>query len=152
MNDAEQQLQGFIDKFDEDNRALIRSLRARLQRRLPGCAELVYDNYNFFVIGYSPTERPSDYIVSLAAGANGVGLSFNRGAELEDPDNVLQGSGKVNRFIRLPSPDVLQQPEVEAMIARACRLSNVPQPWQSGGKLVIRSISVKQRPRRRAGS
>ena len=152
MNDAEQQLQSFIDKFDEDNRALIRSLRAALRLRLPSCAELVYDNYNFFVIGYSPTERPSDYIVSLAAGANGVGLSFNRGADLEDPDGILQGSGKVNRFIRLPSADVLRQPEVEAMIGRACQASPVPLPWRSGDKLVIRSVSSKQRPRRRAGS
>jgi hypothetical protein len=152
MNDAKQELQSFIDKFDEDNRGLIRSLRAILRHRLPNCAELVYDNYNFFVIGYSPTERPSDYIVSLAAGANGVSLSFNRGAELEDPDGVLQGSGKVNRFVRLPSADVLQQHDVEAMIRRACAASNVPQPWRGGGKLVIRSVSSKQRPRRRAGN
>jgi hypothetical protein len=35
--------------------------------------EIVYDNYNFFVIGFSVTERPSDCILSIAAAANGVG-------------------------------------------------------------------------------
>jgi hypothetical protein len=29
-----------------------------LRQRLPTANELVYDNYNFFVIGYSSTERP----------------------------------------------------------------------------------------------
>jgi hypothetical protein len=149
MADSETQLQSFIDKFDEDNRLLIRRLRAALRLRLPSCAELVWDNYNFFVIGYSPTERPSDYIVSIAASANGASLSFNRGTELEDPKKVLQGKGKVNRFIRLPSAETLTEPDVDEMIERACGLSGVAKPWQGGGKLIIRSVSAKQRPRRR---
>ena len=135
-------------QFDAGNAALIRRLRAALGARLAGCAELIYDNYNFFVIGYSPTERPSDYIVSIAASASGAGLSFNRGAELHDPDCILKGSGKVNRFIRLPSANVLDRPEVDTMIERACDLSKVPKPWLCGGKLIIRSVSAKQRPRR----
>lgn len=150
--DAEAQLESFIDKFDPDNQALIRSIRSLLKMRLPTCAELVYDNYNFFVIGYSPSERPSDYIVSIAAAASGIGLSFNRGNELDDPDRILQGSGKVNRFVRLPSPDLLRKSEITKLIDRACELSRVPQPWNGNGKLIIRSISAKQRPRRRHGS
>ena len=59
VDNADAQVESFIDKFDPDNQALIRSTRAALRMRLRDCAELVYDNYNFFVIGYSPTERPS---------------------------------------------------------------------------------------------
>ena len=66
-------LAGFIGKFAPEHQRLIRNVRTALRRRLPTANELVYDNYNFFVIGYSPTERPSDTIVSLAAGANRVG-------------------------------------------------------------------------------
>lgn len=152
MDDAEAELQSFIDKFDACDAALIRALRAALRARLPDCAELIYDNYNFFVIGYSPTLRPSDYIVSIAASASAVGLSFNRGADLLDPDGILEGSGKVNRFIRLPSADVVARPEVNRMIERACDLSTVPKPWSVGGKVIIRSVSAKQKPRRRLRS
>ena len=49
---GEQQLAGFIKKFDSKNAALIRSVRKVLRERLPTANELVYDNYNFFVIGY----------------------------------------------------------------------------------------------------
>src|SRR5450432_3540691 len=100
---GEQQLAGFIDKFDSKNAALIRSVRKVLRKRLPSANELVYDNYNFFVIGYCSTDRPSDCILSIAAGANGVGLSFYHGATLPDPHRLLLGNGSQNRFIRIES-------------------------------------------------
>src|SRR5687768_16839566 len=87
------QLRDFIGKFDRGNQSLIRAVRRELRRRLPTATELVYDNYNFFVIGYSPTERPSDAELSMAADANGVSLYFLRGASLPDPKKVLLGSG-----------------------------------------------------------
>lgn len=143
------QVEGFIDKFDAKNAALIRQLRKALQQRMPAAHELVYDNYNFFVIGYSSTEKPSDCIVSLAANANGAGLSFYYGATLPDPHRLLQGSGNQNRFIRLPAVDALAVPEVEELIASAIAQGEVPLPASGKGKLIVRSISPKQRPRRK---
>src|SRR4051812_41073064 len=93
------QLASFIGKFDAKNQTLIRSVRTALRKRLPSANELVYDNYNFFVIGYGPTERPSDCIISIAAGASGVGLCFIHGAKLPDPTGILKGSGNQTRFI-----------------------------------------------------
>jgi hypothetical protein len=146
---GEQQLAGFIKKFDSKNAALIRSVRKVLRKRLPTANELVYDNYNFFVIGYCSTERPSDCILSIAAGANGVGLSFYHGATLPDPHRLLLGSGSQNRFIRIESAATLTRPEVEELIAAAIKHAEVPLPGSGRGKLVIRSISKKQRPRRK---
>jgi hypothetical protein len=116
---AERQVEGFIGRFDLKNAALIRAVRQALQKRRPSANELVYDNYNFFVIGYCSTERPSDCIVSMAAATNGVGLSFYYGATLPDPHKLLLGSGSQNRFIRLESAETLARPEVEELIAAA---------------------------------
>ena len=146
---AEQQLADFIEKFDSKNAALIRSVRKVLRRRLPTANELVYDNYNFFVIGYCSTERPSDCILSIAAGANGVGLSFYYGATLPDPCKLLLGSGRQNRFIRIESVATLTRPEVEALIAAAIAQGKRPLNGSGRGKLIIRSISKKQRQRRK---
>ena len=98
------QLAGFIAKFDPAMQRRIRAIRAALRKRFPTANELVYDNYNFFVIGYSSTERPSDAIVSMAANSKGVGLCFIYGASLPDPQQRLSGSGSQTRFVRLPSP------------------------------------------------
>jgi hypothetical protein len=145
----EARLAAFISKFDQKNQALIRATRKALRQRLPTANELVYDNYNFFVIGYSTTIRPSDCVVALVAGANGVSLSFYRGATLPDPQNVLLGSGRQNRFVRLPSAATLRRAEVEALIAVAVSQARTPLPASGKGTLIIRSISEKQRPRRK---
>jgi hypothetical protein len=146
---AEKQLKSFIDKFEPKHRTLIRAVRATLRRRFPTAHELVYDNYNFFVIGYGATERPSDCLISIAAAANGVGLCFIHGASLPDPAKVLLGSGKQTRFIRLESASVLERPEVQALLAAAAAQSKAALPATGRGKLVIRSVSAKQRDRRR---
>src|SRR5262245_9016829 len=147
--DAERQLQTFIDKFGAQDQRLIRAVRAALRRRLPTANELVWDNYNFFVIGYSPTERPTDSILSIAARANGVGLCFIHGASLPDPNGLLLGSGSQTRFIRLASADELAHPDVEALVAAAIARAKPPLPSRGRGQLVVRSIAAKQRPRRR---
>jgi hypothetical protein len=147
--EAERQLKGFVAKFEPKHQKLIRAVRKALRRRFPTAHELAYDNYNFFVIGYGSTERPSDAIVSMAAGANGVGLCFIHGAKLPDPHKLLLGSGNQTRFIRLESVDILARPEVEALLAVAIGRAKTPLPASRRGKLIIRSVSTKQRPRRR---
>ncbi|MEP6767045.1 MAG: hypothetical protein ABJC61_00135 [Acidobacteriota bacterium] len=146
--EAEKRLRGFIAKFTPAHQKLIRAVRKELRRRFPNADELVYDNYNFFVIGYGPTSRPSDALISIAAAANGVGLCFIRGASLPDRKKVLQGSGSQTRFLRIPSVDVLARPEVEALLAAAASLSRTPLRSSGRGQLIIRSVSAKQRPRR----
>lgn len=148
---GEQELAGFIAKFDSKHAALIRAVRRALRRRLPAAHELVYDNYNFFVIGYCSTERPSDCILSIAAGVNGVGLSFYYGATLADPHRLLLGSGSQNRFLRIESAQTLLRAEVEDLIAAAIDQAQRPLPEKGRGRLIIRSISKKQRPRRKDG-
>src|SRR5678815_3355873 len=124
MSEAEKQLKTFIDKFEPQMQARIRAARMAMRKRLPTAFELVYDNYNFFVIGYGPTERPSDALLSLACQAGGIALCFLNGAKLPDPKKVLKGSGRKVRSIKLPSVDVLDQPEV-------CLLYTSPSPRDS---------------------
>ena len=144
----EQQIVEFIAKFDPTVAKNIRACRGVLRKRMPTANEIVYDNYNFFVIGYSSTERPSDSIVSLAAAANGVGLAFIYGATLPDPSKILLGKGVQNRFIRLPNAKRLGEPEVEALLRAAIAQGKAPLPKSGKGKTIIKSISAKQRPRR----
>ena len=145
---AERQLTSFIDKFDPKHRTLIRSVRKELRKRFPTANELAYDNYNFFVIGYGPTERPSDCFISITAAASGIALCFIHGARLPDPNRILLGEGEQTRFIRLESASRLNRPEVKALLMAAVAQSKVPLPAIGGGKLII--VSKKQRPRRKA--
>jgi hypothetical protein len=142
------QVEGFIDKFDPPMARQIRACRAAVRKRLPTTIELVYDNYNFFVIGYSSTERPSDCIVTLASNAKGVGLSFYYGSTLPDPAGILQGSGTQNRFVRLRGPETLREPPVAALIDAAVAQADPAPARSGGGYTIVRSIAARQRPRR----
>jgi hypothetical protein len=143
------QLAAFIAKFDPKVAKLIRECQTELRKLLPTAIELVYDNYNFFVIGYASTERASDAILSLAAASNGVGLAFIHGASLPDPKKILLGAGKQNRFIRLPTIEPLRSPEVLTLMRAAMAQAKTPLAATGGGYRVIKSISAKQRPRRK---
>ncbi len=142
------QIAGFIGKFTPEIAALIKALRAKMQRRLPHAVEMVYDNYNFLVFGFGPTERPSEAIFSLAAYARGVGLCFIHGAKLPDPGKLLRGSGKQVRTLRLPTAATLDEPAVQAMLATAIKHAPVPFDPSARRRLIIKSVSAKQRPRR----
>src|SRR5262245_16175169 len=132
----ERQLRGFIAKFDAKDQRLIRAVRAAMRRLLPTANELVWDNYNFFVIGYSPTERPTDSVLSFAARANGLGLCFIYGAKLPDPKKLLLGSGKQTRFLRVESAAQLAHPDVKALIKDAMARAKTPYPSRGRGKLI----------------
>jgi hypothetical protein len=123
-----------------------------MQKRLPHAVEIVYDNYNFLVFGFGPTERASEAIFSIAAYARGVGLCFIHGAKLPDPDQRLQGSGKQTRFLKLPTAATLDEPAVQRLIAAAIECAPVPFNPAARRRLIIKSVSAKQRPRRPAGS
>ena len=145
---AEAELKGFIAKFESKNQTLIRAVRRAMRKRLPTATEMVYDNYNFFVIGYSPTERPSDAVFSITAQAKGVGLCFIQGAKLPDPDKLLRGSGNQTRAMTIESASVLNKPGVRRLMTAALAQAK-PMPRGGKGTLVIKSISKKQRPRRK---
>ena len=132
----------YTPELAKSAKAMLRKMR----KRLPKAVEMVYDNWNGLVIGFGPSERPSEAILSLLLLPEHVTLCFLKGAKLRDPKKLLRGSGSTVRHIRLEGPDHLDAPEVEDLIAKAIEKS--PKPIAGPHKLIIKSISPKQRPRR----
>jgi hypothetical protein len=148
MDDAERQLESFIDKFTPQVAALTRALLAKMKARIPGAQILVYDNYNALVVGFGAGPKVSDIIFSIALYPRYVTLFFARGLELADPDGLLEGSGKGVRHVKLRPVSRLESREVSALIDAALAIATPPLPVSGDGPLIIKSISAKQRPRR----
>ncbi len=153
QSDAHAQLDSFLAKYDPEVAAFARRALAKMRKLVPGAVEMVYDNYNWLVIGFSPTERPSEAIFSLVLPPGRVTLCFLQGAGLPDPAKRLQGSGNVVRNIRLynadePDGHVLDDPEVLALVNVALNRAKVPMPARAHRKMIIRAVSAKQKPRR----
>lgn len=145
---AESRLTTFLARFDPGVRAIAVDVRDRLRQRLPGAIEMVYDNYNALVIGYSPTERVSDAVFSIAIYPRWVNLFFLNGVGLPDPENLLQGEGNVVRHIRLDDPALLDKPAIKTLMKHGLKRMETPFDKDASGKLIIKSVAPKQRSRR----
>jgi len=147
MLPASQELSSFIAKYSPAIATLAKAVLGKMRKRLPGALELVYDNYNALAIGFGPSERASEAILSIALYPRWVTLFFLHGANIQDPEKLLKGSGKRVRHIVLKDASALDEPAVQALIAQALKTAAVPIDPKGQGRLVIKSISGKQRPR-----
>ena len=145
------QLEAFVSKYSPEVAAEGRAALAKLRRRVPGAVELVYDNFNWLVVGFGPSERASEAVLSLVFTPRWITLCFlQNGPKLPDPHRLLRGSGTRVRNVRLSSAKDLDDPRVVALIDTALARASSPIVPKPRGRLVIRSISAKQRSRRPA--
>ena len=144
----EQELAAFLAKFTPEIEARAHAILARLREILPGAVELVYDNYNALAIGFSPTEKTSDGIFSIAVYPRWINFFFLHGAGLSDPEGILKGDGSVVRHVLINGPEDFAAPALANLIDRALRAEGTPFAPTKPARIVIKSISAKQRSRR----
>jgi hypothetical protein len=149
--DAELQLASFLGKFTPEIASLAKDILAGMRKLYPTALELVYDNYNALAIGFGPSERASEAIFSIALYPKWVSLFFLQAKGLPDPTKLLRGKGNVAKHIVLPSPAMLHDAAVQALMHEAESRAKVP--FNPGGthRLIIKSVSKNQRPRRPGG-
>ena len=143
-----QQLDSFIAKFSPPVAKDAKAILSAMRKLCPGAQELVYDNYNALAIGFANGERVRDVWFSVAIYPRWVSLFFFGTLPLADPTKRLKGTGKTTRHIVLSNgAATLKEPDVAALFAKA--LTKARQPFPGGrGKIIIKSVSAKQRPRR----
>jgi hypothetical protein len=143
---AAKRLDAFIDAYTPTVANIARGALARLRSQVPGAVELVGDRYTGLVIGFSPTERPADATLSIVLYPRWVNLFFLRGTTLRDPQRLLQGKGTVVRHIAIHDPALLDDPDVQALVAQARAQARSSFPRRR--RMIIESTSAKRRSRR----
>ena len=143
----EEQLESFIAKYAPPVAAQARAVLAKMRALLPGAIELVYDNYNALAVGFGTTERTSDAVFSIAVFPRWISIFFLHGVNLRDPKHLLKGKGKSARHIVLFGPETLDMPAVQALMVQALKRASPPFDPRRPNRVVIKSVSVRQRPR-----
>jgi hypothetical protein len=144
------QLADFIAKYSPEIGSIFRAALVKMRKLLPGAVEMVYDNYNALVVGFGPTERPSEAIFSIAAYPGWVSVFFLQGAGIPDPQRILKGSGTRARHIKLQDASDLDKQTIRSLIATALDRAVKPLDESNPRQIIVKSISKKQRPRRPA--
>ena len=84
------------------------------------CSEIIYETYcisNAFTF----TGKQGQGFIHIATYAAHVNLGFDRGTELDDPDEMLKGTGKLIRHVRLNSVADVRDTSVIDLIAQAVK-------------------------------
>ncbi len=106
------------------------------------CCELIYETYcisNAFTF----TGKQGQGFIHIATYAKHVNLGFDRGTELEDPDGLLKGTGRLIRHIRLNSASDLKQEAILRLIDDAVDQGRIMA--ENKGGVVEASVVVKRR-------
>jgi hypothetical protein len=109
-----------LSEFDLKVGELALGLRELVLEEAPAAVEKLFRVYAL-VFWYSLTGRMTDAFVHVVVYPKGVNLMFNRGAELNDPDGVLVGEGKIIRHIKVRRPEDLQNRNLRKFIRAALK-------------------------------
>jgi hypothetical protein len=111
------EVDAFLAKYPAEVRTLAAAARKALANALPGAAEGVDKSAKLLSYSYGPGYK--GLVCTLIMSKTGVKLGIFRGAELSDPDGLMQGAGKVHRHVQLRLPSDLERPELERLLAAA---------------------------------
>ena len=145
---ADKELASFIGKYSPEVGAVAKASLVKMRRRLPGAVELVWDNYNALAIAFGSSDKLADVVFSIALYPRWVSLFFKNGATLPDPPEAVEGSGKGIRHVVLEGAATLDRPAIRKLMAEAQQSASNPIDPKAKRRIIIKSISAKQRPRR----
>ena len=144
------EIETFVSRYSDEIAAQLGRARAELRRHIPNGYELVYDSHNALIFAFGPAPRASQLVISVAGYPEWVTLFFAKGAGLEDPRGLLEGSGPAIRSVRLIPFEALKSQPVQALIKRALAAQAATFKRAPPLTTVVKAISAKQRPRRPA--
>lgn len=139
-----------LSEFDLKVGELALELREMVLKEAPAAIEKILRVYAL-VFWYSLTGKISDAFCQVVIYTKGVNLMFNHGAELEDPDGVLVGEGKIIRHIKVRKPEDLKNPHLRKFIRAALKnaksIAKEKELAARSNKLAARSSQKKRPPK-----
>jgi hypothetical protein len=107
----------FLSGYKEEvfNNALI--LREMVLQNLPGITEQL--DLPAKMIAYAYGQRYTDLICVIIPSKEGLKLGFNKGSTLPDPSGILQGSGKISRYVVIKAEADIHNPAIKDLLSVA---------------------------------
>jgi hypothetical protein len=97
---------------------LARQLQALIAGVYPDVVEVPWPRQQIIGYGVGP-KKMSEHFGYIAVQRDYANLGFNYGADLPDPEERLEGTGKKFRHVKIGNPAQLAEPALRALIAAA---------------------------------
>lgn len=99
--EKERQLLEYVSLYDKKIQEICFHLRCFVAKNYPEANQLIYDGYNAVSIAFSLIDNLEDAFCNIALYKNQVNFGFNGGAEINNPELILEGSGKLIRHYKV---------------------------------------------------
>ena len=99
-------------------RDLVGRTRALIHEVYPPIVEVPWVKQKIVGYGVGP-KKNTEHFCYISVHKGHINLGFNYGSELPDPENLLQGTGKLFRHLRIKEPADLEPPSVRALLEAA---------------------------------
>jgi hypothetical protein len=109
--------EAFLSQYDEEVFSNALKLREVVFANLPGVTEQT--DLPARMIAYCYGQRYADMICTIIPSKKGLKLAFYKGPDLPDPDNLLEGTGKISRYIQIKSDAQIKSPALKKLLVRA---------------------------------
>lgn len=107
----EQAFEQVTESFSDYIKEIARQIRKLVYKVLPEVVEIVWIKQKNIGFGTGPKKKTEHFCWVMPA-TNHVTLGFNYGAELPDPTNLLEGTGKLFRHYKVKSVEDLSNPDL----------------------------------------
>ena len=117
MVENKKSLAEFLTTYPANIAQLAMALRAVVLSTIPDAIEELDESGR--VIGYSVGRGYSGLVCTIIPSRTGVKLGIVRGAELPNPQGIMEGSGKRHRYVQLRSLTDLEQVSITDVLKAA---------------------------------
>ncbi|MCG2459970.1 DUF1801 domain-containing protein [Flavobacteriaceae bacterium F89] len=107
-----------IASFSADIQQLARETRTLVYNVLPQLVEVVWVRQKNVGFG-TGIKKKTEHFCWLMPATGHVTLGFNYGAELPDPNHILEGTGKLFRHIKIRRSEDLSDPDMITLLKYA---------------------------------
>lgn len=104
-----------VSKVSPQARELAEHARALIQAVYPAVVEVPWPKQRVIGYGVGP-KKMSEHFCYISVSKNHINLGFMYGAELPDPEGLLEGEGKLLRHVRITQPEQLANPALRKLI------------------------------------
>ncbi len=127
----------FLDFKSQELSDLFQDLRSFILEKHPDSNELLYHTHALTAV-FTVSEKMSDGFCLIPIYNKHLNLGFQKGTLLDDPHQLLQGTGKLMRHIPINSSADYRNEAVEQLLQAALELAveDIEQPSKSSGQTI----------------
>lgn len=117
---TDKEIDTFFSQYDEPVFTNALKLRKILLTNLPDISEQI--DITAKIVAYCYGQRYSELICVIIPSKKGLKFGFNKGVELPDPDNLLEGTGKISRYVPIKTDEEITSLSLKKLVGSALRL------------------------------